>query len=474
MKKFFRRNKVSLKLNNTGLSLVELIVAVLILAIFSVSALQLFVTSARVNQVNKNQLNADTLGTSVMEAVKQNGLVGTGAEVYECQYGSATECFGIGVASATDGSDDASHATVSQAINAEGKPEYTLIPSATHKYNYALSGIVEGDGTYNVELEIDTKYVDAGTSKDVNVKDNYLFSAFDLEKAMFINPMAPEIYYDQEAIEFFVRANREYKENCYNADKASYDSKCARIRQLAQDAGKTINDSPYKEMWRDEGCNNPPSRSDYEPLEESTITDKIQRKTVIDIKYNTNPTTTDRYSVTAEMLYSLPTDENLVTPGTEFPGTGFCGNVGFDENELYLYLFYIPYKYMTSTRIASLKNSTFDFNYDNESIEIHNVTPVNVDLYVAVQSARKNGSKSLKTVFENVAGATNKDVTIYSNVTIDGHSPGSTNTTEYKLLVKDVLQTHVEEIANVTIKVYEANEDYSNGQLVRTMTSTIE
>lgn len=60
--------------NNKGLSLVELLVAITILAIIVAPLLRLFVLSARINLKSKTNLNAVTIAENVMEGVKANSI----------------------------------------------------------------------------------------------------------------------------------------------------------------------------------------------------------------------------------------------------------------------------------------------------------------------------------------------------------------------------------------------------------------
>ncbi len=69
-----KRGYASRKLNNDGLSLVELIVAILILAIVSASITQVFLAVLKANQVNKSLVGADAVAENILEAVKVRGL----------------------------------------------------------------------------------------------------------------------------------------------------------------------------------------------------------------------------------------------------------------------------------------------------------------------------------------------------------------------------------------------------------------
>ena len=63
--------KHNLMNDNTGMTLLELIIAVSIFAIAAAVLLQSFVTSSRVNKKSSLYLNASTAAQNVMEAVKR-------------------------------------------------------------------------------------------------------------------------------------------------------------------------------------------------------------------------------------------------------------------------------------------------------------------------------------------------------------------------------------------------------------------
>lgn len=65
-----RSNRKNKKLNNAGFSLVELLIAVTILAIIVIPILKLFVTSARFNYRARNSLRSTTIAQDIMEGLR--------------------------------------------------------------------------------------------------------------------------------------------------------------------------------------------------------------------------------------------------------------------------------------------------------------------------------------------------------------------------------------------------------------------
>ncbi len=70
-----------IQLNNEGVSLIELIVALLILAIITIPLMSIFGRAARTNTFNANKADADTVAANIMEEIKVYGLEGTAQEI---------------------------------------------------------------------------------------------------------------------------------------------------------------------------------------------------------------------------------------------------------------------------------------------------------------------------------------------------------------------------------------------------------
>lgn len=70
------RSDKNIKKDNAGFSLVEMIIAILILAIITMPFLRLFVTSATVNNKSRRELRATSLAQDIMEGVKSYDLKG--------------------------------------------------------------------------------------------------------------------------------------------------------------------------------------------------------------------------------------------------------------------------------------------------------------------------------------------------------------------------------------------------------------
>lgn len=74
------------QLNNGGFSLVELLIAIVILSIIVVPLLHSFVTSARTNAKSRNTMHATAIAEDVMEQFEAHTLGGNG------RYLRSSEC----------------------------------------------------------------------------------------------------------------------------------------------------------------------------------------------------------------------------------------------------------------------------------------------------------------------------------------------------------------------------------------------
>ena len=68
------KNNSVKKLNNKGFSLVELIVAIAVLAVIVGPLLKAFVYAARINADSRNNLNSNTIATDIAEGIKANSV----------------------------------------------------------------------------------------------------------------------------------------------------------------------------------------------------------------------------------------------------------------------------------------------------------------------------------------------------------------------------------------------------------------
>ncbi len=488
MKKSLRKNTAwsrkteysYLRPDNAGLSLVELIVALLILGIVSASILRMFIGVANTNKVNKDMVGADAVAENIMEAVKVNGLKGTAIEAYEWNKSTSPTktFFGLSVSAVTLTGDE----TITKKENA-GKTEYTFKQHTDNKYKYTVGNVTEGTKNYRVEIEFDSNYeysykevTEGGveTTKTVTVNDKpiYNYNAFDENSSVLINPLVADIYYDEEAVKFFTDSNKDYVDNKYYAEKSRIDS---------------INSARWEKYYADKKLDptTPEPTLEPEPLKPGVegspyqyatdIGDAIVRDLTVTVDYKTavGGGTDDRYMVSAEMLYSIPESYDYIQSGITYPGTGFCFEKPVKDLKS-VYLFYIPYPYITE---SNFKESTGAYpslgtiNLDktggsgdhNQHVYLKNNTSLeNLEFYIVVQG--KYGATFVSSLQTGIVGT--KDAFFYSNATLSHN--GKTTSELGKIVTTSGTSSHEDNIVNVTVKVYDGTE------LCRSMTSTIE
>ena len=125
------KNKITgsprrLQLNNAGVSFVELVVALLILAVIIVPLMGLFTSAASANRVNLIRSDADTLSQNIMEAVKAYGFAGTQNQFKKFSDGDSVICLGMEPATVAGG-----------ATGEANVYEYEMknVPEGSHSYD---------------------------------------------------------------------------------------------------------------------------------------------------------------------------------------------------------------------------------------------------------------------------------------------------------------------------------------------------
>lgn len=179
--------------NNKGFTLVELLVAITVLAIIVVPFLQGFVTAARTNLKAKKLQNATTLATNTMEEVKANSLenlafqfnypekidsinntttsrfdvMNAFTEAYEMVVGESGE-FEEVVLYQTDGTmdnvDDVTSSIIYRDYQTQLEEDFEFLGQDSGKYYFVLEGAKVGNQTYDVRITLDgTEYVETYT-----------------------------------------------------------------------------------------------------------------------------------------------------------------------------------------------------------------------------------------------------------------------------------------------------------------------
>ncbi len=366
MIRLLKHKRSSLQLNNKGLSLVEVIVAALLLSIIVVSALQLFVMAARTNKVNRENNNAETLANNLMESVKAGQLLGAAKETYDINTDEEKhDFFKFGVSSAAFVKSDAdsdSYSPLTYVID-DNKKIYSIHPSSSKRYVYKLSGLQEGAGskTYSAEIIFDADYTwQFKDGEDVEVKSlnnnaTYSYDALNERNSVLINPVISGFYFDDEYVngEAGVRAsNIEYKDQLYSEEY----QRQREIFEAALDAASEEDKDSIR--WEDYA----PDESAYSPDSLDTLINRSRRILNISVEKDG-----DGYRVKSSFSYGIYDNtgsqqlilddfecEPLISNSKVKSFVERDGDATFKS--INIYLFYVPFPYISGVGIDGYKS----------------------------------------------------------------------------------------------------------------------
>ncbi len=130
-----------LKNDDRGVTLVEIIVSIAILAIIVLPFLNAFVTATKTNVKAKNEMNATHLATNIMEGIEKNSMK---TLAYQFNYPS-------------EGFDVADGFNISDGSSACEPSLWNFRESDAHKYYFYMSGVQSGTKKYNALVTVDAK-----------------------------------------------------------------------------------------------------------------------------------------------------------------------------------------------------------------------------------------------------------------------------------------------------------------------------
>ena len=433
------------KLNNAGVSLIELVVALLILAIITVPLLQVFTSTINVNKFNAQRNAANTVAANIMEAVKVYGIDGTAAAIQNAKNTDAAKCLGMTVAG----------------YGVSTVDEYlSPTPGAEPKtYSGMLTGIREGTGTFNAKITVNTEYkYNAGADTYSYLPYNYAF--FDKENSFDINPVDLEWYYDDAEVEWYRDLNVAYVAHIDSVN-----------REHPEDPPISANTATY-----------------------DNIKNAIDRELVINISNDySNPSKT-QYAVSADFIYTFHANYGGSFLGSDQTySRSLLGNE-FDNREILeklenLYVFYVPFPYMARTAFdkdfndkvnvtgeeTAVNNTPLLKNVSNVSfratvgvstrvnqwVTINNNTDKEINVYLVVQ-----GNSGTEQLTVNKAGTHPENLNVYCNSTLfngdpEGETPGLVNKKSDDKAV----------IATIKVEVFDSGD--SSASLIE-LNSTIE
>ncbi len=404
------------KLNNRGVSLIELIVALLILGMVVVPILTMFTSAARANRVNAENNSADAVASNVMEALKIYGL---------------------------------EKITEGDAI---------VLPFSTFTKDPSNANVFTGkvrEGTHNTEFDVkitlDTSY------KSLNDEMQFDYSQFEeknKDKLLVINPFTTALDFDEEAVKIFAESNKVKVEVDRSKKQDDYDREYeAAYEQFLKDLDNHVTPTPTiprKQIAVAE-----------DPLDEDDIKSLLKREITIIVNYEYMYEDYDpekEYRVTAKMVYEPlsgqdehgKTITDYFTANTKYEGEGFCPKRGLDDLK-YLYLFYVPFE--CGINVDGKFTFKNDAGVENQRVTVENKTNLELNFYFVLQG---NGqSKALPTTLSS-SGA-GGSIKLFGNMELKED--------QNELFTKTKIALN---IAGVKIEVSK------DGELIRTLESTVE
>ncbi|MCR5487517.1 MAG: prepilin-type N-terminal cleavage/methylation domain-containing protein [Lachnospiraceae bacterium] len=173
------------KLNNAGFSLLELMVAVLILAVISAPFLHSFVTTARVNRKAKNKLNATMAAQDIME-----GLKGSRTEEIEAQFADPA---GVSV-----------NFTLIANEAVRDRDNIVYQPSDPDGFQYVIKNLKYQNATYDARIKLDAAPYRDKSKQNTSDTPDYVAPNFD--------PLIQVSAMDNSRDGIFMADNREFQD----------------------------------------------------------------------------------------------------------------------------------------------------------------------------------------------------------------------------------------------------------------------
>lgn len=218
------------KPNNKGFTLVELLTAIVILAIVVVPLLNAFAVSARTNAKAKESMNATSIAQNIMENLKVTSI-----EELAYQFNYPDKGFGLldlsadyannenpremylqteldGSTTLADIDPNGANAAFASVSSTDGGNTYEFVGQSDGIYRYAIDNVPMGKSKYDVLINVDASAYRAGTVNQATVTPNneeiVNISDFDVYKDAFYIESSEDN--EAAAVEYFEAAYNEY------------------------------------------------------------------------------------------------------------------------------------------------------------------------------------------------------------------------------------------------------------------------
>ncbi len=451
------------KSDNRGTTLVEIIVALLILVLIFTPAYMAFSAALKLNQASKDKLYAQTIAQNAMEIIKYT--MDAGGDIYTVNF------------STLGGS----------AVNEDGTPNITPVVAsgaavATHSAIYEFTDCPEGTTTYDVKITIKDQ---EGKGKQTKFAD---MSAFNDTSTALINPSGIAGGFDSSVAEYFGALHRSYTTagdqdviavfNAHNTqilDNWNYDCALARI------AGNPEPPRPAKVVISDP--HNPPVSGDplYDKewelpagtlvLSNEEITHLLDKEMFVELSKKENPTNHIYYYVlNSYMNYFLTTNvlphdhsKNIIDPTMNVPMKcdKYCDNVNYDDLDN-IYIMYTPLN-VSGSSIVELQHEVINIKNDlpaKTDADGH-LVPANVFIVIQVPEGKTlSTTKGLMVnVSSSIGGARMLNVYCKTDFDLTGATAqrGQTDATKKYSLINE--ERKMELIYDVSIDVKETGTE---------------
>lgn len=362
-----QRNVGKRKHHNDGMTLIEVIVSMLILAIISVPLLSSFLISSNMQAKTRQKQYALIVAQNVMEGIKYAGIEDTalsfnqvaGKRVDQWMTGLKSPVYGIGFyeADSTYAKLDKTNTVQAQLLSVKNESgTYVYQTTSDKKSYYVLNQIAEGTKEFDVQIIVDG----SGYTGDATVRQNNFpipaITNLDMTKTALINPNGAIVSFLQNADGTYV----------YDTEKDSYgmDASHAAYDELAIAYFKEKNEQYCNEQWKialrqtknryeadcdaakRSGTATPapyPSPQPKNTLTTEQIKAKIVRETILTIKDSGSDPATSSYLVNAALRYTYDQSSEQVMEDDDCVKqyTGFYSDRSFNELED-VYLFHQP------------------------------------------------------------------------------------------------------------------------------------
>lgn len=485
------------KLNkdDKGMTLIEVIVSLLILAVIFTPMIMTFVRAHKLNQTTKNENYATELAESVMEAVKVLGIEATAKEFY----GSKSDFSLASIEDESTISEEKYDARGDSIVNVAGeKIFWSRLKSVTEEerrtkgsvpYVFEIKNAKSGTSEFDVKITFSSasysnspseSYAAPGDSvtptptpvpnnisgPDVGFKRSYSkegsinnfsfadMSAFNGKTTALINPGTGGDY-DYMAKQYFYNLYSNYQYDIYV-------QKCAEI--------DAINNAALEDYFNriDNGESATyPNILEYPAMpalmSEEELAAKVSKTTEVFIDANKDPHGNDIYVLNSRMTFSFSninvSGEGILADASnstvERVYSGYCTNVAFPvEDEINngvesIFLMYNPFSYTGG--VATFTNETIIINYAKQPLVMN---PNNLSIYLVAQE--RTGGNSITASHKlnvMVNNSTSSKITLNSNAGINagGIMPDYVG----RELLKDITGD-MDRIYVVTVDIYEA------------------